>query len=63
MLWREQVDLYRRAAPCINRILNGEKAGDLPIQEPVKFDLVINLKTAKRSELPFRRPCKWRPTR
>ena len=41
------VDLYRRAVPYIDRIFKGEKAGDLAIQEPVKFDLVINLKTAK----------------
>jgi len=43
--------MWRRSASYVDRILNGEKPADLPVQAPVKFEFVLNLKTAKSLDL------------
>jgi putative ABC transport system substrate-binding protein len=54
---------YRHAADYVDKILRGGNPGDIPVEQPTKFDLIVNLKAAKALDLNCHRRCSPVPTR
>ena len=59
----DTIDIFRRSASYIDRILKGTNPADLPAQAPVKFEMAINVKTAKALGLDVPPSCSLSPTR